>query len=237
MEWLPKDPDDTRRYSVDWSEIYPDAIVTSDFTVSSGTVTLSDEDFDPRLAFVLVAGGADDETATILNEITTLDGQTLSKSITLRIGEGVDVLSPVSTLTKGDLGIRALGKLGIANYVFDMEAEESVSLLRQMDTMAAAWASKLNDFGYRQPATSGASLPSDTAGIDEADVDTFVSNLALIIAPDYGKTPSPILIRQAMDSRSDLFIKYRRTQEVVMSRRTPVGAGNRWFGRRFYTGR
>jgi hypothetical protein len=163
--------------------------------------------------------------------------QEFTRSITLRIVADADVLSPDSSITKGALVIRALGKIGIASYVFDTEAEEDVSALRQLDSMAARWQSKLEPFGYRQPDTNGTSLPSDQAGIEEADVDAFVSNLAVLLAPDYGKQPAGALNKQAAESRSEMFTRYARRVEYQLPRRTPTGAGNdRFLGRRFFNG-
>lgn len=238
MQWLPKDPDDARLYSVDWSEIYPDQIDTATFTVESGTVELEEVDPDPRMAFVIVSGGADEETATITHEIVTIGGQTLTRSITLLIGEGADSLSPVSDITKGALVTRALGDhLAIANYVFDLEAEEDVAALRTLDDMMAELEGTTNPTGYLYPATDGGSLPSDTAGIDRADVAHIAACLAVRIAPSYGKDPRAATKYLARSGWSFLLGKYRREALTVMTPRTPVGAGNRWLGRRYFAGR
>jgi hypothetical protein len=238
MEWTPKAPGDSRLYCYALAEIYPDSISTATFTRTSGTVTLEAVDPDPRTAFVIVSGGVNAETATLNLAVVTSQGQAFTRSVTLKILTGADALSPVSSITKGTLIIRALGKLGIANYVFDTEAEEDNSALRQLDSMAANWQGKLEPFGYIQPTTNGASLPSDGAGIDEADIDAFVSNLAITLAPDYGKTPAPGLSRQAAGSRSEMFVKYARRFEYQLPSTVPTGAGNdSWSRRRFFSGR
>lgn len=237
MDWTPKSPADTRRYPYDLSAIYPDTIDTATFTVTSGTVTLTAADPDERTAYVIVAGGADGETAVLSLIVTTAAGQSFTRSISLKITSGADELNPVSSITKGALIIRALGKIGIANYVFDTEAEEDVSALRQLDSMAARWQGKLEPFGYLQPSTNGTSLPSDASGIHEEDVDAFVSNLAVLLGPDYGKQPPPVLIKQSAESRAEMFCKYRREVEYRLTARTPTGAGNdHWGLRRFYSG-
>jgi hypothetical protein len=234
MEWTPKSPADDRLYSVDFSEIYPDSILTAVFTRTAGTVVLTQVNPDPRTAYVIVAGGADGETATISLLVTTALGQEFTRTITLRISLTADVLGPDSTITKGTLIIRALGKLGIANYVFDTEAEEDNSALRQLDSMAARWQDKLDGLPYHQPLSNGQSLPSDTAGIDEADIDAFISNLAVTLAPDYGKAPAGGVLKQAADSRSELFTKYRNRVEYQLNSMTPLGAGNRFSRRTFF---
>jgi hypothetical protein len=237
MQWTPKSPEDSRLYSYDLSEIYPDTIDTAVFTRASGTVTLTAVDPDPRTAYVIVAGGAAAETATLSLVVTTAQGQSFTRSISLKIVTGADSLGPDSSITKGTLVVRALGKLGIANYVFDTEAEEDNSALRQLDSMAARWQDKLDGLSYVQPASNGQSLPSDASGIDEADVDAFISNLAITLAPDYGKTPAPQLNKVAAESRSEIFTKYARRIEYRLPSRLATGAGNdRSWRPRFFNG-
>jgi hypothetical protein len=235
MDWTPKSPADARLYSYDLSEIYPDTISTAVFAVTSGTVTLEEVPPDLRAAYVIVSGGAASETAVLSLTVVTALEQEITRSINLRIATDADALDPASSITKGSIVIRALGKLGIANYVFDTEAEEDNSALRQLDSLAARWQGKLEPFGYVQPATNGTSIPSDSAGIREEDVDTFISNLALALAPDYGKSPAPGLAKQAAESRSEFFCKYARRFEYQLPNRLPTGAGNdRFLGRRFF---
>jgi hypothetical protein len=237
MEWTPKPPGDTRLYSYDLEEIAPDTILTAVFARTAGTVTLTAVDPDERTAYVLVAGGANGETASLSLTVTTSQGQTFVRTVSLDITTGADEISPISTITKGTIVIRALGKLGIANYVFDTEAEEDVSALRQLDSLAANWQGKLRPFGYLQPATNGTSSPSDSAGIDEADVDAFIYNLAEALAGDYGKTPAPGVLKRAADTRSELFCRYQIMAEYRMPSRVATGAGNdRGTSRRFFCG-
>jgi hypothetical protein len=232
--WNPKEPGETVLYSVDWTEIAPDTIDSFTITRSTGTVVIGDTDNDDTTVTALISGGVNAETATLTNTITTSLGQILVKTISLKVAADADVLSPISTITKGAIVIRALGKLGIANYVFDTEAEEDVSALRQLDSLAASWQGKLRPFGYLQPATNGASLPSDDAGIDEADVDAFIYGLAEVLAPDYGKNLSGPIMKRAADERSAFLCRYQVQAEYAMPRRQPVGAGNDRSYRRFF---
>jgi hypothetical protein len=227
MEWTPKDPDETRRYVIDWREIYPDTIASFTLTRTAGTVEIEETDNDSRAVYALLSGGVDAETATFLHRITTDEGQVLERTISLRIGAGADSLSPASTITKGALGARALHHLGIANYVFDVESEETISTLKTLDSMIAEWQAKLNDMGYIQPATNGTSQPSDPAGIDEAMVEAVAANLALRVAPSYGKTTSGELRAMARDGRSFVFSSYSRARAVEIPSYLPLGAGNR----------
>lgn len=236
LVWNPKAPGETVRYVIPWDEIDPDTIVSYTLTRSSGTIVVGATDFDDTHVYALISGGADGETATLAHTATTALGQILTSTITLKIAANADVFSPVSTITKGTLVVRALSKLGIANYVFDTEAEEDVSALRQLDSLAARWQGRLRPFGYLQPASNGASSPGDDAGIDEQDIDAFVYNLAEVLAPDYGKTVPPQILKLAAESRSELYCRYANLPEYQLTRKTPVGAGNRFGRQTFFQG-
>jgi hypothetical protein len=226
----PKAPSETARYAIPWNEIYPDTIVSFTLTVSSGTVVIGDTDFDPRTVYALISGGVDGETATLAHTITTTAGQVLPLTITLKVGLGDDVLDPRTSYTKGDLVIQALGQISIANYVFDTEAEEDQAALRLLDDMLADWQDGLEPLGYNFPDSAGGSLPSDDCGLSKSIIGAVVANLAVQLAPSYGKTPSPFLLRRSAMGRSNVFTKYRIDVEVQMNPRTPLGAGNRYWG-------
>jgi hypothetical protein len=235
LVWNPKAPGETVRYTIDWGEIDPDTIESYTLTRSSGTVVIGTTDFDDTHVYALISGGVDGETATLAHTATTALGQILTSTITLKVVADADVFSPVSTITKGTLIIRALGKLGIANYVFDTEAEEDASALRQLDSLAARWQGQLKPIGYLQPSSNGGSLPTDDSGIDERDIDAFIYNLADVLAPDYGKSVPPQVARVAIETRSELFCRYANLQEYQLTGKTPVGAGNRT-NRNFFWG-
>lgn len=140
-----------------------------------------------------------------------------------------------TTYTKGNLVEQALDEIGIASYVFDIEAEEDIAALRKLDRMCASWAARLStDFIFLQPLTSGGSLPGDDPGVDDADVDAVVLNLALRLAPGYGKTTSGELRSAARDAKNVLFGRYANNTELEMSSRLPMGAGNRRLRRTYF---
>ena len=139
-----------------------------------------------------------------------------------------------SSYTKGELVEMALGELGIAHYAFDIEAEEDVRALRRLDGMMDGFQAALDPIGYEQPATAGESSPSDLAGIDGALVEAVITNLALRIAPSYGKMPQAETKRAAREGKSLLFSRYAKPIELEMPTRTPRGAGSHRAWRRNY---
>lgn len=136
-----------------------------------------------------------------------------------------------TTYTKGKLVEMALEELGIASYVFDIEAEEDVAALRRLDLMVEDWQGNLSALGYVQPATAGTSLPSDLPGIDHSIVRAVILNLALEIAPSYGKLPSGRTIKAAASGFSMVSGKYALPVEISMPNRMPTGQGGRRYGR------
>lgn len=229
MDWLPKDPDETRRYTVDWSEIAPDTILSFTLTRTAGTVTIGTtgiED-DDRSIYALIRGGVDGETATFLHRITTTLGQVIERTISLRVIASADSLSPVTGFTKGDLVSMALEELGIASYVFDVDAGENVSALRKLDAMMAEFQGSCPTLTYSQPATSGTSTAADASGIDEAIVNAVVANLAVRLAPSYGKSPATETRRAAADGRGRILSIYAKRVEYDLPPSFPRGAARR----------
>lgn len=92
--------------------------------------------------------------------------------------------------TKRQLIEDAFEEIGLANYVFDLQAEQTNGALRKLDRMLAAWNVKGIRLGY--PLTSNpdnSSLNSDS-NLQDAANEAVVLNLAIRIAPSVGKVVS-----------------------------------------------
>lgn len=82
-----KDPDAVLDYKVDWSDwLDTDTIVTSDWTVPTG-LTLELETNTTTIATVWLSGGAVATSYNVTNEITTADGRTDDRTITIKVKE------------------------------------------------------------------------------------------------------------------------------------------------------
>lgn len=95
--------------------------------------------------------------------------------------------------SKREIITQALGELGLASYVFNLTAEELQDAMRRLDTMMGLWTTRSIVFTpvYPQPATYGAGdLDDDTNAPDNA-LEPMYLNLAIRLAPSFGKTPSP----------------------------------------------
>lgn len=82
-----KDPDAVLDYKVDWSDwLDTDTIVTSDWTVPTG-LTLELETNTTTIATAWLSGGTVATSYNVTNEITTADGRTDDRTITIKVKE------------------------------------------------------------------------------------------------------------------------------------------------------
>lgn len=129
--------------------------------------------------------------------------------------------------TKGQLVQEAFTEIGLAAYDFDLTSDEVQTAIRRLDAMAANWEGRGWTFGYNLPSEFDGSDPSNPSGIADTDALLFALNLAVAIAPAYGKTPSietKVAARQAIENIRSRFVK---PAEVQYRNTMPRGAGNR----------
>ena len=81
----------------------------------------------------------------------------------------------------------AYEEIGKAEYDFDLQPEDFESALRKLDGMLAEWATSGIRIGY---AGTGDTVDQDANIPGWAYAPTYL-NLALRLAPSFGKTPSP----------------------------------------------
>lgn len=129
--------------------------------------------------------------------------------------------------TKLDIIRQAYSEIGKADYEFDLNPEELQSALRQLDAMMAMW-------GGTQGIRIGFSGGNGFGDVDqEAEVPMWAAealyyNLAIRLAPSFGKTPSPITLinaQAAMDA-----VRVRSVQPRPRRIEGYAGAGNSWWG-------
>lgn len=82
-----KDPQAVLDYKVDWSDwLGTDTIVASDWTVPTG-LTLELETNTTTIATAWLSGGTVATSYNVTNEITTADGRTDDRTITIKVKE------------------------------------------------------------------------------------------------------------------------------------------------------
>jgi hypothetical protein len=127
--------------------------------------------------------------------------------------------------TKKQIIEQAFEEMGLASYVFDLTADQLESALRRLDLMVASWYTKNIRIGYPLP------LNPQDSNIDQ-QVDTpmpaneaLVLNLAVRLAPSYGKSLSPDTKANAKLTYDQLLIQAAAPIQLQYDKTLPLGAG------------
>lgn len=131
--------------------------------------------------------------------------------------------------SKRQLVAAAFEELGMAEYVFDLTPDQLQGAVRRLDTVVAEWSGLGIQLGYPF------AMNPDNANLDSA-TDVPISsnsavfcNLAIRIAPSYGKTPSNETKVAAKQGYDILFARASQPPAMQLTADTPLGAGNkRW---------
>jgi len=128
--------------------------------------------------------------------------------------------------TKRQLLTAALAELGI-NTEFSVDADTLLACARSLDAMMAEWDGRGIRLGYPVVVS-----PDDT----DLDVDTLcplwsntaiVKNLALEIAPQFGREPPGRLKQRAVQALNTVAAKMTQPPTMQYPSTLPVGAGNK----------
>lgn len=228
MNLTPKLPTEAVAYVIPWAhQLGNDEIESYTLSVSSGTVTLSEEYQGRQHISVVISGGADGETATLAHQIVTLAGQRLDRTITLLVQDGVTAITP-STATKRTVINMAFEEIGLAGYEFDATPEEFASALRRLDVLMAQWRTSSLDLGYNTPAIIGQGDLDDESGLPDDSLNAVSISLALRVMPAIGKAMSAETRLALSQSMTALRAAYAVIPTSRLARGTPRGAGNKW---------
>ena len=128
---------------------------------------------------------------------------------------------------KRDIVTQALEELGLASYVFDMQAEQLESVKRRLDVLIAGWNAEGIRIGY-PVGTLGTSDLDQDSGIPDVSIEAVYTNLAVLIGPMFGRVVSETTKARAKFTKDILmargFIPPRQKIPATM----PAGAGNRF---------
>ena len=121
----------------------------------------------------------------------------------------------------------AFEEIGMADYIFDLPPEGLQGAARRLDSMLLNW----NARGIRLgPNISGsiavADLDTDMGLPDRANEATIL-NLAMKLAPSYGKTVSPDTKAGAREALNQLYANAAMPPEQRYPATLPWGAGNK----------
>lgn len=138
--------------------------------------------------------------------------------------------------TKQSLVNRAFSNIGIASYVFDISPEEIQDAITRLDDMMAEWDGQGIRIGYRLPANEIPSDPADESNVPDFAVTAVTANLAIRIAPMFGKTVSPDIYAMAKKGFDALMIATINLIPMRYPNTMPLGQGykSRYLYNRFY---
>lgn len=123
----------------------------------------------------------------------------------------------------------AFNELGLASYVYDLSANQLQSSLFSLDSMMSTWNARGIRVGYPLPSSQGSSSLSEDAGTPDSVNEAIYLNLAVRIAPSYGKVVSPETKMAAKEAYSSLLSRTFKVVPMQLPGTMSAGAGNkRW---------
>lgn len=140
--------------------------------------------------------------------------------------------------TKRQFVSAAFEEIGLAGYVFDLSPEQLESAMRRLDAMMADWNGKGIRLGYPLPGTPESSELAELSEVPDSANEAIITNLALRLAPSYGKVVSAGTQAAARSAYSTILSRAAMPPEQQLPNNLPLGAGNKPFvwGNQFVSG-
>ena len=130
--------------------------------------------------------------------------------------------------TKRQLVEAAMAEIGLASYAFDLMPEQRELALRRLDSMMAEWNTRGLRLGYPVPDNPADSDIDSDSNLPDAAWEAVITNLALRMAPSYGKqvnVETKVTARHALNT-----ILSRASMPSQMKLPSmPSGAGNKTY--------
>ena len=127
--------------------------------------------------------------------------------------------------TKRQFIAQAFEEIGLASYIYDLEPEQLQSAARRMDVMLANWNGQGIRIGY-PIATNPEDIDIDTeTNVPDSANQAIIANLAIILAPSFGKMVSPETKRAAKSGYDTLVARGQAPTTKRMPQGWPKGAG------------
>ena len=129
--------------------------------------------------------------------------------------------------TKRQLVEAAMAEIGLASYAFDLLPEQRELALRRLDSMMAEWNTRGLRLGYPVPDNPADSDIDVDSNLPDAAWEAVITNLALRMAPSYGKQvniETKITARHALNT---ILSRASMPPEMKLPA-MPSGAGNKY---------
>jgi len=122
----------------------------------------------------------------------------------------------------------AFEEIGLASYVFDLQPEQLESALKRLDSMMADWNGKGIRLSYPIPGEPEYSNIDAPTQVPDSANEAIITNLAIRIAPSYGRQVMPDTKSSARGSYQTLLSRAAMPPEQQLSM-LPSGAGNKYW--------
>ena len=127
--------------------------------------------------------------------------------------------------TKRQIIEQAFEEMGLASYVYDLSADQLQSALRRLDLMVASWQTKNIQIGYPLSTYPNNSNIDEEIQTSLNNNEALVLNLAVRLAPSYGKVIQPETKVAAKALYDQLLIDAAAPIEQQYVKTLPLGAG------------
>jgi len=132
--------------------------------------------------------------------------------------------------TKKEYIAQAFEELGLAGYIYDLTPEQLQSALSRLDAMMATWNARGVRVGWAIPIKPMASDIDYQTNTPDAAHEAIYLNLAIRLAPSFGKVVSPELKVLAKEAYTAML---SNVAAPIIGRKypstMPLGAGNRTY--------
>lgn len=121
----------------------------------------------------------------------------------------------------------AFEEIGMATYVFDLSADQLQGALYRLDALMGSWNAKGIRIGYPLPNSPQDSNLDEQTNVPDSANEAIYTNLAIRLAPGYGKAVSIDTKMAANDAYKTLLSRAAMPMEQQLPAMLPAGAGNK----------
>jgi hypothetical protein len=129
--------------------------------------------------------------------------------------------------TKRQYVTAALEEVGLASYVFDLQPDQIESAVHRLDSMMAEWNARGIRIGYPLPPDPESTDIDADAGTPDSAHEAILTNLAIRLAPSYGKQVAAETKATARHALNTLMARAAFPPEMQLPSSLPSGAGNK----------
>lgn len=121
----------------------------------------------------------------------------------------------------------ALEEIGLAAYVFDASPQQLEAALRRLDALMADWNGRGVRLSYPLPTAPEFSDIDAESDVPDYANEAIILNLALRLAPSYGKQVMPDTKINAKNAYNTMMARTALPMEYQLPGAMPLGAGNK----------